>query len=207
MEGEVARFQSLGGVDEGGVVGGEFAGGGVEFKLIDGVRAGVGNENELVGSVGQDGVGAAVGFELADRALDHRAIFAYAMAADLAAAVVGPEEGLAGAVGGNIGGIGADVCGGGVFKGTVAVVDLEGGDAVAAAHGDVEAVAVGAEALGAGRAGKIDFVFLGQRSVLAIKIVQHEFFVGAGGDADDGFPGVSCAEAGAGSGQCGERGE
>lgn len=119
------------------------------------------------------------------------------MAADQAATVTGPEQRLAGAVGGHVGRIGANVGGGDVLERAFGVVDLEGGDTVAAAHRNVEPISIGADELAAGGAGQFNLVLLFEGTGGTIEIIQHDFFVCARGDADDGSAGAVAADAGA----------
>lgn len=197
VEGEVAGFEAGGGMHLGLRMRGEFAGGGIEGELVDGVGAGVGDVGVAVGGVGEDGVGAALGFDSAEGVFFHGTILCDGMGADFAAAVAGPKEGAAGAVGGNIGGVGADVGEAKRFEGFLGVIDAEGGDAVFVADGDVEAVAIGAEALGAGRAGEVDFGAFDERAVGGIEIVKPELIIFSGGNGyeqggDECVHGVWC---------------
>ena len=127
-------------------------------------------------------MGAALGFDSAEGVFFHGTILCDGMGADFAAAVAGPKKGAAGAVGGNVGGIGADVGEAKGFKGFLGVIDAEGGDAVFVADGDVKAVAIGAEALGAGGAEEVDFGVLSERAIGRIEIVKPELVVFSGGN-------------------------
>ena len=90
MKGEVAGLKAGRGAGGGGIVGDELAGGGVEAELIDSIRAGVRHEGKLVGGIGKDRVGAALGFDAAERSFFYRAILGDGMGTDHAAAVAGP---------------------------------------------------------------------------------------------------------------------
>ena len=171
MECKVARFQSGGGMHLGLGVRGELAGGGIKSKLVDGVGAGVGNVGVAIGGSGEDGVCAAFGLNSAEGIFFNGTIMCDGMGADFASTVAGPEESAAGAIGGHVCGVGPDVGNAKWLEGFFVMIDAESGDTVFVADSDVEAVAIGAEALGTGRAGQVNFGAFSEGTLGWIKIV------------------------------------
>ena len=182
MEGEVAWLEAGGWMHLGLGVRGQFAGGGVECELINGVGAGVGDVGVAVGRVCENGMGAALGFDSAEGSFFHGTILCDGMGANFTTAIARPEKGVAGAVSGNIGGVGADVGEAKGFEGFFGMIDAEGGDAVFVSDGDIEAVAIGAEALGTRGAGEVDFGTFDEGTVGGIEIVKAELIIFSGGN-------------------------
>jgi hypothetical protein len=84
-----------------------------------------------------------------------------------------------------------------VFEVFFGVIDAEGGNAVFVSDGDVEVVAIGAEALGAGGAGEVDFGAFDEGAVGGIEIVKPELIIFSGGNGyeqggDECVHGVWC---------------
>lgn len=197
VKGEVAWLEAGGGMHLGLRVRGEFAGSGIEGELINGVGAGVWDVGVAVGRVCEDGMGAALGFDSTEGGFFHGTILCDGMGANFTAAVARPEKGAAGAVGGNVGGVGADVGEAKGVEGFFGVIDAEGGDAVFVSDGDIEAVAIGAEALGTGRAGEVDCGAFDEGTVGGIEIVKPELIIFSGGygyeqGSDECVHGVWC---------------
>ena len=182
MEGEVAWLEAGGGMHLGLRVWSEFAGGSIEGELINGIGAGVWDVGVAVGRVCEDGMGAALGFDSAEGSFFHGTILCDGMGANFTTAIARPEKGAAGAVSGNVGGVGADVGEAKGFESFFGVIDAEGGDAVFVADGDIEAVAIGAEALGPGRAGEVNFGAFDEGTVGGIEIVTPELIIFSGGN-------------------------
>ena len=147
------RFKTLGWIDQCGVIGGEFACAGIELELVHRIRACVWHEGKSIRSINKYCMCASMSFQLADCTLHHRTIFPNAMAADQSSTVTGPKQCLPSAIGGNIGRVGADVGGGDMLEVAIGVIDVEGGDSVAAADGNIDSVPVGAYELAAGCSG------------------------------------------------------
>jgi hypothetical protein len=84
-----------------------------------------------------------------------------------------------------------------VFEVFFGVIDAEGGNAVFVSDGVVEVVAIGAEALGAGGAGEVDFGAFDEGAVGGIEIVKPELIIFSGGNGyeqggDECVHGVWC---------------
>lgn len=180
MEGEVAWLEAGGGMHLELGVRSEFAGGSIEGELINGVGAGVRYVGVAVGRVCEDGMGAALGFDSAEGSFFNGTSLCDGMSANFTAAIARPEKGTAGAVSGNVGGVGADVGEAKGFDSFFGVIDSEGGDAVFVSDGDIQAGAIGAEALGTGGAGEVDFGAFDEGTVGGIEIVKPELVIFSG---------------------------
>ena len=127
----------------------------IKPKLIHRIRPGVRHKSEPIGGIGQNRVGAPSGLDLAQGILDHHPVPADGVAADNTAAVAGPEQRASGAIGGHIGGIGTNIGDAQWHECFFRMINPVRGNAVGRANGDVQTVAIGADALAAGRAGQV----------------------------------------------------
>ena len=109
MKGEMPWFQALSRFGRERIVPGKLARLGIKPKLIHRIRSRVRHKGKPVGGIGQDGMRAPGRFDQAQGIFDHRAIPADGMATHHTAAVAGPKQRASRAVGGHVGGIGADL--------------------------------------------------------------------------------------------------
>ncbi len=191
MESQMAWFKALCRINQRGVIGSELACGGIELELVHGVRTGVWHEGKLISGIDEDCVSTTMCLQLADRTLDYRPIFSDAMAANKATTVTRPEQRFAGAIGGDIGRVCANVGGADMLEIAIGVVDVECGDSITASDGNIKSVAVRADKLAAGCSGQFDFEFLFQTAGMTVEIIEDELLVASCGDADEAPPRIA----------------
>ena len=163
----------------------EFSRVGIEAKLIDGVRAGMGHERESIRTVRQDGVGTALGLDPAERPRLDRAVRRQRVAAHHAAAVTGPKQRFACLICGDVSGIGADVCDAKRNQFFTGTIDAKSGHTVGAAHRDVKPLPVRADELRSRRTGQIVFCVLHQLTGVVLEFIEVQCLVLPGGDGHE----------------------